>query len=211
MILKKILLAICLTCSLAMPVSAAPADTQPTETTTNTTDEVGDPGDSVDTSQYKQVRLSCEVVNQEDYSNYLKESDKTDDDEHYFEVTFTNTETNNETAYKISDKSGLTKTLLFQEGEYKISISEKSSNIEAIQLVDNGKNIIIDQNTKVTISEDTNINFQSKYKIPKEKSSQKETENFWMHLLKNNFIFLILIIGCGVALFIIDNKKKNMD
>lgn len=41
-----------------------------------------------------------------------------------------------------------------------------------------------------------------------DKTEEKET-NFWLELLKNNIIFLILLLGCGVALLVYRLRQDN--
>jgi hypothetical protein len=78
---------------------------------------------------------------------------------------------------------------------YTITVAEQNEVIEQINI-----------QSEINISQDSVLEFHLKYVEPE----QKEKKNPFIELLKNNIFFLILLAGCGIALFIADYKKRNV-
>lgn len=100
-------------------------------------------------------------------------------------------------------------TISLNPGVYDVEIIDKTDNIKSVSIGMNDNLSEITEDTTIEIKDESNITVGLEYDIP-EVVDEDKNDSFWLTFLKNNFVFLMLILGCGIALFILDNKKKNL-
>lgn len=126
----------------------------------------------------------------------------TNDAETIIEFEFTNKETNEIITKQISSSDNFSNVVKLPLGEYSV----KLTNDQFEDYVIYEKNIVID---KKEVSYSVSINITNTSESTEEVDIEKEKENAALDLLKNNFVFLILLLGCGGFLLIRELKKND--
>lgn len=121
------------------------------------------------------------------------------------EFEFTNKDTNEIITKEITSSDNFSNIVKLPLGEYSVKLTD--SKYEDFVIYE--KNITID---KKEVIYDISINITNletdSVDTPDDKEEVKE-ENDFIYLLKNNFIFIILLLGCGGFLLFKDIKKNN--
>lgn len=141
------------------------------------------------------VNIKGIVINKNEYDDANKDNVIQD-----FSVKIKLTKKDNAeqtTSVTLTSENNFASVLELKAGEYNIELEEKTNNIKEVTLPN--ETILVD-GTDINFNIEYNLNF----------NQDDESESIFITFLKNNFIFLILLIACGVALFRIDYKKRNM-
>lgn len=146
-------------------------------------------------NQLVNVKFNGNVSNKEEYDEKNK-----DNIIQNFEIKIQVTKEDNNkdiTEIILNDDNKFSSIVALRTGKYNIKVTEITKSIKKVTFDENP--VLID-GTDITCNIEYNTNFDN----------NEKSENIFIVFLKNNFIFILALAACGIALFVIDSKKKNM-
>jgi len=131
-----------------------------------------------------------------------------------FEITFESLHNDFSKSVTITNKSLLKGiSIEIPVDEYMILTSSSlngrasSANLE-LMTDDSTTVIILEDGQKINFTLHGDVSTTEQTVTEPDEPEKKET-NFWLDLLKNNIIYLILLLGCGIALLVFRLKRDN--
>ena len=182
--------------------------TKTIETTQENTNEESCQDSFTNQQEYYSLFIQGVITNEEDYFQAIKSvEDKSGS--HDVTIKLINKEDESLSTTIELNQDDMLFTISLNPGIYNVEIENKTDNINSVSIGMNDNLSEITEDTTIEVKDESNITVGLEYNIP-EVAKENKKESFWLTFLKNNFVFLILIFGCGIALFVLDNKKKNL-